>query len=108
MMAPAAAGESAGAREHDAVQESLSGQAVGERAYPWLIQRPRRLRATSTLREMVAETRLDARQFIYPVFAVSGKGRCEEIEALPGQCRRSPDLLVREAEEAWQEGVRGY
>ena len=83
-----------------------SRQTVGESAASWLIQRPRRLRATATLREMVAETRLDARQFIYPLFAVSGQGRCEEIEALPGQCRRSPDLLVREAEEAWREGVR--
>lgn len=72
----------------------------------WLCQRPRRLRRTAALREMVAETRLDPSQFIYPLFVVSGAGRCEEIEALPGQCRRSPDLLAAEAEQAWQEGVR--
>jgi len=70
-----------------------------------LSQRPRRLRRTSVVRDMVAETRLDPRQFIYPLFAVSGANRCEEIEALPGQCRRSPDLLVAEADQAWREGV---
>jgi porphobilinogen synthase len=92
-------------------ERNPSGQAVEERAtaqsaVSWLIQRPRRLRRTATLREMVAETRLDPRQFIYPLFAVSGANRCEEIEALPGQSRLSPDLLVAEAERAWKEGVR--
>ena len=86
-----------------AVQDTEDTRAQREAG---LSQRPRRLRRTSALRDMVAETRLDPRQFIYPLFAVSGANRCEEIEALPGQRRLSPDLLVAEAERAWHEGVR--
>jgi porphobilinogen synthase len=72
----------------------------------WLRERPRRLRRTAALRELVTETRLDPRQFIYPMFVVPGAGQCQEIEALPGQSRWSPDLLVQEAERAWHDGVR--
>ena len=81
-------------------------QAAAETPASDLRQRPRRLRRTAVLRELVAETRLDPRQFIYPLFVVPGTNQCQEIEALPGQCRRSPDLLVAEVEQAWQEGIR--
>jgi porphobilinogen synthase len=81
-------------------------QAAAQPGLSWLRQRPRRLRRTAALRDLVAETRLHPQQFIYPQFVVSGRGRCEEIAALPGQFRRSPDLLVEENERAWQEGIR--
>jgi len=69
-------------------------------------QRPRRLRRGAPLREAVAETRLHPGQLIYPMFVVSGSGRREPIEALPGQFRWSPDLLIERAGEAWSAGVR--
>ncbi|NIM05228.1 MAG: porphobilinogen synthase [Armatimonadetes bacterium] len=71
-----------------------------------LVQRPRRLRRTPALRELVKETRIHPGQFIYPLFVVAGIDRRKEIEALPGQYHLSPDRLVEEAEQAWQEGIR--
>ena len=38
------------------------------------VTRPRRLRRTAVLREMVRETRLHPSQFIYPLFVRLGKG----------------------------------
>jgi len=57
------------------------------------VQRLRRLRRTATLRRMVAETRLSADQFIYPVFVTSGENHCSEISSMPGQFRWSLDRL---------------
>ena len=37
-----------------------------------LIHRPRRLRRTAALRAMVRETKLDAADFIYPLFVCAG------------------------------------
>jgi porphobilinogen synthase len=55
---------------------------------------------------MVAETRLQPQQLMYPMFAISGSEKREEIEALPGQYRLSPDRLVEQAEKAWASGIR--
>jgi len=70
---------------------------------PW--QRPRRLRRSPAIRSMVAETSLQSRQLIYPMLAVSGSDKREEIEALPGQFHLSSDRLVEEAERVLQAGV---
>ena len=72
-------------------------------AFP--VARPRRLRRSETLRRMVRETRLSADQFILPLFAVSGHGREEAIDALPSHSRQSPDLLARTAQRAFDAGV---
>jgi porphobilinogen synthase len=55
---------------------------------------------------MVAETRLQPERLMYPMFAISGSDKREEIEALPGQYRLSPDRLVAQAENAWACGIR--
>ena len=44
-----------------------------------LIQRPRRLRGSETLRKMVRETRIDKSSLIYPLFVREGQGIEEEI-----------------------------
>jgi porphobilinogen synthase len=67
--------------------------------------RPRRLRATATLRRMVRETRLTPDRLVLPLFAVPGREESRPIEALPGHARRSPDLLVGAAQRAWRAGV---
>jgi len=54
---------------------------------------------------MVTETRLRPEQFIYPLFATSGSDVQEEIDALPGQYRLSPDRLVEQAKRAWDSGI---
>uniref|UniRef100_A0A7V4G6U8 Delta-aminolevulinic acid dehydratase n=1 Tax=Desulfobacca acetoxidans TaxID=60893 RepID=A0A7V4G6U8_9BACT len=70
-----------------------------------LVYRPRRLRRKEALRRMVRETVLTPADFIYPLFAVPGKGVRQEVEAMPGVARLSPDLLVEEAKAAWDLGV---
>jgi len=70
-----------------------------------LIFRPRRLRRREAIRKMVRETALRPEDFIYPMFAVPGKKVQQEIPAMPGIFRLSPDLLVDEARAAYDQGV---
>jgi porphobilinogen synthase len=67
--------------------------------------RPRRLRKTEILREMVRETELSVRDFIFPMFVVPGSGVRKEIGAMPGIYQLSKDELVKEAMAAWDLGV---
>jgi porphobilinogen synthase len=68
--------------------------------------RPRRLRRTPALREMVRETRLAPTDFVYPLFVKLGKGVKTEIGSMPGQYHLSPDTLVEEVGAAREDGVR--
>lgn len=70
-----------------------------------LIQRPRRLRGSETLRKMVRETRMDKSSLIYPLFVKEGVGIEEEIPSMPGQYRYSIDRLPYELERLTQAGV---
>jgi len=67
--------------------------------------RPRRLRKTQVIREMVRETELTPRDFIFPMFVVPGSGVRKEIGAMPGIYQLSRDELVKEAGAAWDVGV---
>ncbi len=69
--------------------------------------RPRRLRATESMRRMVAETRLHPSQFVLPVFVVPGHGIREPIPSMPGQFRMSSDQIGLLAKEAESVGVGG-
>ncbi len=68
--------------------------------------RPRRLRRTGVLRDMVRETRLDKSDLIYPLFVRHGKGVKNEIMSMPGNYQFSVDTVVDEVGQAWEEGVR--
>ena len=70
-----------------------------------LIQRPRRLRGSETLRKMVRETRIDKSSLIYPLFVQEGTGRKDEIPSMEGQYRYTVDLLPRKLEELADAGV---
>lgn len=70
-----------------------------------LIQRPRRLRRTAALRDMVRETRLDPANLIYPLFACPGEGIRREVKSMPGVFNLSIDELVRECQEARSLGI---
>jgi porphobilinogen synthase len=59
------------------------------------------------MRSLVRETRLDAAQLVAPLFVVSGSGRREEIPALTGHARLSPDLALAEADRLARLGVGG-
>ncbi len=70
-----------------------------------MLQRLRRLRKTSLLRELVAETRLSKDMFIYPYFVVKGKNIVTPVEAMPGISRFSPDTLLVDVEKGLKAGV---
>lgn len=67
--------------------------------------RPRRMRDGELARNMVRETRISARDFIYPLFIKAGKGVCEEVASMPGVRQVSPDLLMPEIEELLACGI---
>ena len=67
--------------------------------------RLRRLRANHALRGLVRETRLQAADFVYPMFVAHGIDRREPIEAMPGVDRLSIAHAVAEAGEAKELGI---
>jgi porphobilinogen synthase len=81
--------------------------AAVERSVPITANRPRRLRTSPAVRNLVRETRLHPGQLIAPLFVVTGRGRRQEIESLKGHARLSPDLALREAHRLAQLGVGG-
>jgi porphobilinogen synthase len=70
------------------------------------VTRPRRLRRSAALREMVRETRLAPTDLVYPLFVRHGKGVRTEIGSMPEQFHLSPDTLVEEVGAAREDGVR--
>ena len=70
-----------------------------------LIYRPRRLRASSGIRNMVRETQLSVRDFVYPIFVVPGINIKKEIPSLPGQYHLSADQAAEAAKEAAALGI---
>jgi porphobilinogen synthase len=70
-----------------------------------MIIRPRRLRHSPAIREMVRETTLSPKDFIYPLFVKHGRDEKVPISSLPGQYQFTVDTVVKEAEEAFSMGV---
>ena len=70
-----------------------------------MIIRPRRLRRTNAIREMVRETSLSVKDFIAPLFVKYGQGIKDPISTMPGQYQFSVDTIVKEAEELWNLGI---
>jgi len=71
-----------------------------------LIERPRRLRRTESIRALVRETRLSPDDFVYPLFVCEGEGVRREVSSMPGVFNLSIDHLVTEVEAARGAGVR--
>ena len=74
---------------------------------PFPTHRPRRLRASDSLRRLVRETRLNPAQFILPLFVCPGQGVKREISAMPGNYQMSIDNLVGECAEVQSLGIGG-
>ncbi|MDZ7698375.1 MAG: porphobilinogen synthase [Deltaproteobacteria bacterium] len=70
-----------------------------------MIIRPRRLRRSRVIREMVRETQLSVSDLIAPLFVKHGSDVKEPITAMPGQYRFSVDTLKKEAEALWSQGI---
>ena len=71
-----------------------------------LIHRPRRLRRTEALRDLVRETRLAPEDFVLPLFACPGKGVRREISSMPGVHNLSIDEIAKEAAGAQELGIK--
>ncbi len=69
------------------------------------VARPRRLRISAALRNMVRETSLEPADFIYPLFVRHGNNVRQEIRSMPGQFQWSPDRLPFEAEAIARLGI---
>jgi porphobilinogen synthase len=72
---------------------------------PFPVYRPRRLRESPLLRSMVRETVLRADDFVYPLFAMHGRGIREPIGSMPGQYRLSIDEMLKECKDAASMGI---
>ncbi|MBL8114748.1 MAG: porphobilinogen synthase [Acidobacteria bacterium] len=70
------------------------------------VNRPRRLRATPSLRDLVRETSLDPADFIAPLFVVPGEGVRQPISSMPGIDRVSADLAAEDARALFALGVK--
>lgn len=72
----------------------------------YLLRRNRILRATPSIRSLVAETTLTPNDFIVPLFIDEGTNVQTEIASMPGYYRRSLDLTVKEVKELWSMGLK--
>ena len=70
-----------------------------------MIQRPRRLRISEGMRDLVRETELSPRDFVYPIFVVPGIHIKEEIPSMPGCCHYSVDQVAALAREIAALGI---
>ena len=67
--------------------------------------RPRRLRISSGMRDLVRETALSSRDFVYPIFVVPGVHVREEIPSMPGCFHDSVDHVAEVARAIAAHGI---
>ncbi|WP_421845877.1 porphobilinogen synthase [Mycobacterium sp.] len=70
-------------------------------------QRPRRLRSTPAMRRLVAQTSLEPRHLVLPMFVADGIDEPRPIAAMPGVVQHTRDSLRSAAERAVNAGVGG-
>lgn len=73
-----------------------------------MTRRPRRLRASAGLRDLVSETRLEPGRMAHPLFVRAGSGFERPIASLPGHAQRSPDRIAADVDEAIALGVSTF
>lgn len=72
------------------------------------VRRPRRLRSSPALRNLVREHRVEPGQLVLPMFLTAGTGVREAIEGLPGIDRCSVDEACRDVERGLDLGVNAF
>lgn len=70
-----------------------------------LVRRPRRLRVSKAVRDLVHETDIRADDLIYPIFVVEGEQIKTEIASMPGIYHYSLDMLEAHLREVTESGV---
>ena len=71
-----------------------------------LTRRPRRIRRTVQIRDMVHEVDVRCDDLIYPIFVTEGENVQSPIESMPGIYHYSLDRLAIHLKEVWDKGVR--
>ena len=67
--------------------------------------RPRRLRRSDKLRNLIRETTLEPRNFIFPLFVGPGKDKAQPVSSMPGVAQLTVDRAVRECQEVDALGI---
>jgi len=60
------------------------------------------------IREMVEETRLSTKDFIFPLFVIEGASKKIEVKSMPGIYRFSADLILQEIEQCLALGIKTF
>ena len=60
------------------------------------LSRLRRLRRDENMRRMMAETKVSADDFVYPLFVCPGSRVKKEVQSMPGVYQMSVDNIVKE------------
>jgi porphobilinogen synthase len=71
-----------------------------------LVHRPRRLRRTPALRQLVREHNVDLRDLIQPLFIDEGISEAQLIETMPGILRLPESVVCSEVEDLYRLGIR--
>lgn len=71
------------------------------------VVRPRRLRGTPAMRRLVAQSSLEPRHLVLPMFVADGIDAPREISSMPGVYQHTPDSLRAAAVAAVEAGVGG-
>ena len=71
-----------------------------------IVQRPRRLRKSAAIRNLVQENVLTVNDLVYPLFVCPGTNVVEEVSSMPGSFRYSIDNAVKECKELWDLGIQ--
>ena len=71
-----------------------------------MFPRFRRKRINPVLRDLLQETTLSVNDFIYPLFARSGKGIKDEVASMPGVYQMSIDEIIKECNTLKKLGIR--
>ena len=69
--------------------------------------RPRRLRRTEKLRNLVRERDINTTGLIYPMFVCPGRKVRREVDSMPGVYQQSVDAIVEECREVESLGISG-
>lgn len=70
-----------------------------------MLKRPRRLRSTKAIRNLVRETEIQINDLIYPLFIVDGENIKREISSMEGVYHFSVDMLEDEINELTELGI---
>lgn len=73
-----------------------------------MLKRPRRNRKSGVIRDMLEETQLNIKDFIYPMFILEGQNQRSEINSMPGIERMSCDLALDEIASCVELGLKAF